>query len=258
MPIPALAAGALISGASSLASSLITNEGNRKSQKRADKYNLAQWNRQNAYNDPSAQMERLRKAGLNPNLIYGSSTAGATGQASPAPLSKAAPYKIDNPLGQIQTVANLQARGEATNNLKTQNTVQAQQAINLAAQTAKTGIETDRGKVGLALDKRLLNTSAEAAEMNLRKLESETIGQEIETSFKGLTLQNRVKDIYYRTQNAKATLQGQTLENQLKALQRDLKQLGIENNDPWYFRIFGRHLDLINETVNKSKKKFKK
>lgn len=44
-------------------------------QKKASDYafnqNLQMWNMVNAYNDPSAQMERLQKAGLNPNLVYG-------------------------------------------------------------------------------------------------------------------------------------------------------------------------------------------
>lgn len=33
--------------------------------------NLQMWNLNNAYNDPSAQMARLKAAGLNPNLVYG-------------------------------------------------------------------------------------------------------------------------------------------------------------------------------------------
>lgn len=44
---------------------------------RAD--SLSDWNRQNAYNDPSAQMQRLQNAGLNPNLVYGS---GADAQST--------------------------------------------------------------------------------------------------------------------------------------------------------------------------------
>ena len=32
---------------------------------------LADWRMQNEYNHPSAQMARLREAGLNPNLVYG-------------------------------------------------------------------------------------------------------------------------------------------------------------------------------------------
>lgn len=33
------------------------------------------WNRGNVYNSPLAQMERLKKAGLNPNMVYGSGNA---------------------------------------------------------------------------------------------------------------------------------------------------------------------------------------
>ena len=43
--------------------------------------NLEMWNKQNAYNSPSAQMARLQAAGLNPNLAYGSLSAGDAGNA---------------------------------------------------------------------------------------------------------------------------------------------------------------------------------
>lgn len=36
---------------------------------------IADYNMQNEYNSPSAQMARLRKAGLNPNLVYGNGQA---------------------------------------------------------------------------------------------------------------------------------------------------------------------------------------
>ena len=39
------------------------------------------WNRQNAYNHPAKQMERMKSAGLNPNLMYAQGTTGnASGQ----------------------------------------------------------------------------------------------------------------------------------------------------------------------------------
>lgn len=44
-------------------STLYTNSQNRKNA-------LADWNRQNAYNNPKQQMQRYKEAGLNPNLIY--------------------------------------------------------------------------------------------------------------------------------------------------------------------------------------------
>lgn len=47
--------------------------------------NIDMWNMNNEYNDPSAQVERLRKAGLNPSMMMGS--AGASGVSSSAPSS---------------------------------------------------------------------------------------------------------------------------------------------------------------------------
>lgn len=38
---------------------------------------LADWNMQNQYNSPQAQMQRFKDAGLNPNLIYGQGESGA-------------------------------------------------------------------------------------------------------------------------------------------------------------------------------------
>lgn len=53
----------------------------------AFQHDVDMWNRQNAYNTPSAQMERLQAAGLNPNLVYGN--GGATNTASSAPTYNA-------------------------------------------------------------------------------------------------------------------------------------------------------------------------
>lgn len=74
--------------------SAITGVGNSiaqgKMNKRAERFNremyaqqrqdsLSDWNMQNSYNDPSAQMQRLKQAGLNPNLVYGN---GATTESA--------------------------------------------------------------------------------------------------------------------------------------------------------------------------------
>jgi len=46
---------------------------------------LEMWNRANAYNAPSAQMERLHAGGLNPNLIYGTGSSAAVGNSGQMP-----------------------------------------------------------------------------------------------------------------------------------------------------------------------------
>ncbi len=48
---------------------------------------LSDWNMQNAYNDPSSQMARLKNAGLNPHLVYGNGNAV---QSAPTPRSASA------------------------------------------------------------------------------------------------------------------------------------------------------------------------
>lgn len=53
-------------------------------QQRAD--SLSDWNMQNSYNDPSAQMSRLQNAGLNPHLVYGNG-ADAQSQGAPKPVA---------------------------------------------------------------------------------------------------------------------------------------------------------------------------
>lgn len=42
-----------------------------------NRWNIDQWNRENAYNSPSAQMARYKAAGLNPDLIYGQQNLAA-------------------------------------------------------------------------------------------------------------------------------------------------------------------------------------
>lgn len=70
-----------------------TNQANRELAEYSYQQNLAQWNRENEYNSPTAQMARLQEAGLNPNLVYGSGSAVQSSASSPqydAPTMQAA------------------------------------------------------------------------------------------------------------------------------------------------------------------------
>lgn len=58
----------------------------QQSIEQGQQFAVEQWNRENAYNDPSAMMQRYTAAGLNPNLVAG--TIGGTG-ASLSPISSA-------------------------------------------------------------------------------------------------------------------------------------------------------------------------
>lgn len=54
--------------------------------------NIAQWNRENEYNSPKAQMQRLREAGLNPDLAIGGNVANTASSMSPTEGTPAAPF----------------------------------------------------------------------------------------------------------------------------------------------------------------------
>lgn len=83
--------------------------------KKAHKRNVKMWKKANRYNHPVQQMARLKEAGLNPNLIYGTSPTSAVGQAGPPPQKKAptADFKIGDPLQAMAIRANIRLTKEA-------------------------------------------------------------------------------------------------------------------------------------------------
>lgn len=60
-----------------------------------NQWNIDQWNRENAYNDPSMVMARLKAAGLNPDLVYQNGAAQTPSAVSPAMTSGAPSSPVD-------------------------------------------------------------------------------------------------------------------------------------------------------------------
>lgn len=56
-----------------------------------NQYAVENWNRENAYNTPKAQKERLRAAGLNPDLMYGNGASGLVAGSIDSPSAPSAP-----------------------------------------------------------------------------------------------------------------------------------------------------------------------
>lgn len=105
------------------------------------------WNKTNEYNSPVAQMSRLRDAGLNPMLAYGSLGDGkAIGIGSPAmahydaPHNEAPQFGGDNPVATYYQVKNL----AAMNALRNAEITKAQsEAISAAAKARYDAYESD-------------------------------------------------------------------------------------------------------------------
>lgn len=70
-----------------------------------NQWNIDQWQRENDYNSPSAQMGRLSAAGLNPDLFYQNGVSGMTAASSPSMTAGAPATPQDmSALGQKKTV----------------------------------------------------------------------------------------------------------------------------------------------------------
>jgi hypothetical protein len=132
---------ALVGNALNVGSQLLTNRQQKRTnlemydRQRADA--LADWNRQNMYNAPDAQMTRFKEAGLNPHLIYGQMT---TAQPIKTPEAKAPNYVAPQVDPEGLNVLGKQYALE-TQRLQLEN-MQKQGGL-IEAQTLKTNSETD-------------------------------------------------------------------------------------------------------------------
>jgi hypothetical protein len=112
---------AAIGALGSLGSSVIGNKGRKANESRARRWNLEQWHRQNKYNHPIEQMARLKSAGLNPNMIYGSSPGSAVGNAGAVAPGQAPDFKMSNFVGEgINQFFDTRVKQAQTNNLDAQ------------------------------------------------------------------------------------------------------------------------------------------
>lgn len=80
--------------------------------KMQNQWNIEQWNRENAYNSPAAQMARYKAAGLNPDLIYGQQNLSA---ASPEMTAGegSQPTDVSN-LANKRTIGDIAAQASQT------------------------------------------------------------------------------------------------------------------------------------------------
>lgn len=72
LPLAALIGlgGSIIGSVAGAASQASANSKNIALAKMQNQWNIEQWQRENVYNTPAAQMARLKSAGINPNLAY--------------------------------------------------------------------------------------------------------------------------------------------------------------------------------------------
>lgn len=160
---------------------------------------LDNWNRQNEYDSPSAQMERFKAAGLNPNLIYGqmssSPSIDTSSIAGSLTAGESASPNDMSPLGRMPTFGDALQQGLDAG-------LKEAQIESIKANTEKVKADTK----GVQSDNRV-KIGTEGVRIALQKGE--------------LELQNfKIKDFKFKTDNLN-DLQAKWLKTQINKCQTE-------------------------------------
>ncbi|AXL14934.1 DNA pilot protein [Microviridae sp.] len=165
------------------AGGIFGNRARKREAKRARAHDINMWDKTNAYNDPKAQMERLRNAGLNPNMVYGGSSGQTAGQANALPGAKSPEIQnieAGNPLMQYHQIKSTEAQ---TDNVRSQENLNDANTI-LATNKAATELQ----------EKKLKGALTDKEEQMLKNLEEINNGL--------------IQDTVYKTNKAKLSDHG--------------------------------------------------
>lgn len=233
---------ALIGAGSGLVGSLLSGASNKKAAKIAAKQseknlqtqinyaresadlewkrNLEQWNRENAYNDPSQVVQRLQNAGLSPALAlgnYGGNTAAASpsysmGDIDASKVKSAGAGQIGQAFGQFLT-GMMPAAMEIMNRRRDLDLKDSQET-NIAADTALKSTTADLNRVeaftrqmnGLMdfvsknfdykMKRRLADNTLEMASANLQKMYLDMVSSKKLNSLRDLEMESKKGDLW--------------------------------------------------------------
>lgn len=219
---------------------------------------LADWQRQNEYNSPAAQMERYKAAKLNPNLIYGSATNNSAQVRSSTPQAwnpTAPQFNAASVLGSYYDTKIKQAQYD---NLLKQNQVLANesilknnQALYYLANAGLTGVRADTGRFDLGMKESLANTYYETKRFMLNKIQND-IQYTVESTDRlkeqrpGLLslLQNKIAETAastgmksQQTRNLMKQYELLEKEGKLKDFNIGLQDSGLDTNSPWFLKM---------------------
>lgn len=127
-----------ITAAASLAGDLFNRGAAKNANQQQRDWALEDWNRQNEYNSPAAQMQRYKEAGLSPNLIY-----GQTNTAQPVRSTDYTTPPQPQPAKALEQYLNTRQQQLQTDNLAKQLEVQQANIDFIKANTIKSQSETN-------------------------------------------------------------------------------------------------------------------
>lgn len=191
---------------------------NRKLAEYAYSKDLEMWNRQNAYNAPIMQMQRLAEAGLNPNMMYG--TGQSANQAKEMPRYNAPTASFDTYVPNIlQTIGSFQ-------DIR----IKKAQADNFQAMARERNLKNEItiGSLKAQIDKIIADSSNSGtiAAMNQLKYELEKAWAGESVSEKSGQLQEKAMNLASTSE----TVEAKELDNDMRRIElsifRSLEKLG--------------------------------
>lgn len=192
-----------------------TREYNLNLAKQQNQWSIEQWNRENAYNTPSAQMERAKAAGLNADMLYGNGTLQNAAASSPQMTSGAPATPMDwSALGGKRTIGDALATSLS-------NEMARAQIDAVKADTKKTLADAGLSEIALtyADAKERLNLKISEEQFKLVEQQWQEVAQTIENKraeLEGISLKNARQMI----ENA---YQAEVFQKQIDILAEELK-----------------------------------
>lgn len=221
--------GALLNAGLGVVGNFLGNKQAEKNQQKQNEFNAAEaqktrewqemmWNKNNEYNTPLAQVNRLQEAGLNPNLVYGNGS-----MQNVSPMASSGAQASSTPFNDSIAARHAQNFDAIMRGLQTAITMQElknkkAEGKNIESNTEKMNAETKESQ------QRTENLSTEN-KFNLETFDARKIGIELQNQ---LSEQQRLK-LYADTQTA--TKQLEQIDAVISNLQSstDLNKAQVEN-----------------------------
>lgn len=237
---PALSAGSgLLSSAASIYNTNRTIQANKQMAEYQYSKDLEMWEKANQYNSPEAQMQRLKTAGLNPNMVYGSGNAVQRSAELPkyqAPRQEYN-YKMDfDALGILNAYQDARMKSAQVDVLREQKKNMNQRTFNEMLKSRIYMTDTELKNLDLAIKSKLQQNTIDAA---IARLESQTLSNKLLDQQFGLRAQQgqyvgeKIKTEQYRQQQILA-------DTIYRKNQNEWMEMGVTSSDGYLVRMLAQ------------------
>lgn len=220
-------------------------EFNKAEAQRARDYNTSMLQYQNAYNSPAQQIQRMKAAGLNPDLMYGNGQLGASSasaSASPNASSPGAPSgtsynpqstrlgdAIMNALSIERQRAEIDAIKQNTQNAGTENQIlqtdaKFREAL-LSGQVSLQGVQITNGeKAGRFTDEQITNLREQTSMLVVQQEKTKKEMDLLRAQYANVSIDtvNKKIDSFYKSKQYEALIDKLRAEYRLTKVQADM------------------------------------